>query len=41
MKEYMKPEIELIKFGTEEITDFGSGEGEPGSNTFTEDGWGS
>ena len=32
MKEYVTPEIEIIKFGTEQIT--AKGEGEDGSESF-------
>lgn len=35
MKEYMQPEVELVKFTSESITDIGVGEGYAESNTFT------
>ena len=37
MKVYVKPELEIVKFISECITDFGSGSGETASNVFGED----
>ena len=40
MKEYTTPEIEIIKFGTEQITAKGSGADGDGSNVIDDEGWG-
>lgn len=38
MKEYMKPELEYVKFETEDIaSDLGNDNGESASNNFVED----
>lgn len=35
MKEYIQPEVELVKFTSESVTDIGVGEGSAESNVFT------
>lgn len=40
MKEYTKPEIEIIKFGAEPITAIGEGEDGDESFNLDNDGWG-
>ena len=35
MKEYIQPEVELVKFTSESITDIGTGTGSAESNVFT------
>ena len=37
MKEYIQPEVELVKFTSESVTDIGTGVGSAETNTFTED----
>lgn len=37
MKEYMQPEVELVQFTSESVTDIGVGEGSAETNTFTDD----
>lgn len=37
MKEYLKPDLEYVKFVTENIADIGSGSGSHVSNEFEED----
>ena len=39
MKEYTTPEIEIIKFGTEQITAKGDGDDGDASNVLDNDGW--
>ena len=35
MKEYMQPEVELVQFTSESVTDIGIGVGSAESNTFS------
>ena len=37
MKEYMQPEVELVQFTAESVTDIGTGTGTAESNIFTDD----
>lgn len=36
MKEYIQPEVELVQFTSESVTDIGVGVGTAESNTFSE-----
>lgn len=36
MKEYMQPEVELVQFNSESVTDIGVGTGTAETNTFTD-----
>ena len=37
MKEYMQPEVELVQFTSESVTDIGTGTGSAVPNSFTEE----